>query len=196
MKYIVLVGDGMADEPIDSIGGKTPIQVAKTPNMDLLAKRGVVGRASFIPEGMYPGSDTGNMSILGFDPKKYNTGRAPLEAANMGLLLKPDEIAFRCNLVTATDSQMVDFSAGHIGSHESSILIKELNEHLATDQIRFHAGVSYRHILIIKNADLIEDLNRISCVPPHDLTGQKYTSSLKNTISIKCVSIYVKTPQR
>jgi 2,3-bisphosphoglycerate-independent phosphoglycerate mutase len=178
MKYLVLVCDGMADEPIDSLGGKTPLQVAKTPYMDALAKRGIVGRAAFTPEGMYPGSDIANMAILGYDPKKYHTGRAPLEAANMGIFLEPHEVAFRCNLVTVADGSLRDFSAGHISSQESHILVEALNAGLASDAVRFHPGVGYRHIAVFRDAALAEDLLKSECMPPHDLIGKRYAGAL------------------
>lgn len=178
MKYLILVCDGMADEPIESLGGKTPLQAAKTPNMQRLAKDGVVGTAAFTPNGMYPGSDVANMAILGYDPKKYHTGRAPLEAANMGIFLKPHEVAFRCNLVTASDGTMVDFAGGHIGSRESGILVDMLNKELGNEHIRFHPGISYRHILIVSDPAMTDDLDQTDCTPPHDLTGKKYTGNL------------------
>jgi len=178
MKYLVLVCDGMADEPIESLGLRTPLEVAKTPRMDELARRGRVGRAAFTPEGMYPGSDVANMAILGYDPREYHTGRAPLEAANMGIDLKPHEVAFRCNLVTVSDSHMIDFAGGHIGSREAKILVDELNAELGTPALRFHPGVSYRHILVAGDPDLAEALSATECTPPHDLTGKKFTGSL------------------
>lgn len=178
MKYIVLVCDGMADEPIESIGGRTPAQVAKTPNMDKLAKTGIVGRAAFTPEGMYPGSDVANMAILGYNPKDFHTGRAPLEAANLGIKLAPHEIAFRCNFVTTSDGTMVDFAGGHIGSREAGILVQELNKALGTDKLQFRNGVSYRQILVVSDPALTEDLVKTECTPPHDLTGKKYTNNL------------------
>lgn len=178
MKYIVLVCDGMADEPIDELKGQTPTQAAKTPNMDRLAQQGVVGRAAFTPEGMYPGSDVANMAILGYDPHKYHTGRAPLEAANQGIKLGPNDIAFRCNLVTASKDTMIDFAGGHIATKEATILIDLLNKKLGSDTIKFYPGVSYRHILVISDAKLAKQLKDADCTPPHDLTGKKYTNNL------------------
>jgi len=178
MKYLVLVCDGMADEPIEALNGRTPAQVAKTPNMDRLAKTGTVGRAAFTPEGMYPGSDVANMAILGYNPKEFHTGRAPLEAANLGIKLAPHEVAFRCNFVTASNGMMIDFAGGHIGSHEAGILVQELNKALGTDKVKFRNGVSYRQILVVSDPELTEDLVKTECTPPHDLTGKKYTNNL------------------
>lgn len=178
MKYLVLVCDGMADEPIEELGGLTPLQAAKTPHMDQLAKTGRVGTAAFTPQGMYPGSDVANMAILGYDPKKYHTGRAPLEAANMGIELSPEAVAFRCNFVTVSDSHLVDFAAGHIASREAGILIDLLNRELGSPSVRFYPGLSYRHILVVEDPALAADLLAAECTPPHDLTGKKYAGAL------------------
>jgi 2,3-bisphosphoglycerate-independent phosphoglycerate mutase len=175
MKYIVLVGDGMGDRPIDELDGKTPLEAAKTPNMNFIAEKGRVGLTNMIPGRMAPASDVANLSILGYDPRKYYTGRGPLEAANMGIDIKGDEVAFRCNLVTVSDGRMVDYSAGHISSDEASTLINELNARMGREDMRFYAGVSYRHLLIFKSKDN-EDLKGfldVKCTPPHDIAGKK-----------------------
>ena len=142
MKYIVIVPDGMADYPLEELGGRTPLEAARTPNMDLLAKDGKIGQALFVPEGMVPGSDVANLSIFGYDPRKYFSGRAPLEAINLGIKLKEDEIAFRCNFITEGNGYLIDYSAGHITTKEAQVLIKVLNRYFKKDNIVFYPGVS------------------------------------------------------
>ena len=176
MKYIVLVGDGMADYPLEELQNKTPLEVAKTPHMDYIASNGQVGWAKTIPDRMAPASDVANLSILGYDPTKFYSGRGPLEAANMGIELKVDEVAFRCNLVTSGDDKMLDYSVGHISNKEAHILIKDLNRHLGTDTLRFYPGVSYRHLMVTK--DLAPSLLKVKCRPPHDITGQNISRNL------------------
>ncbi len=179
MKYIIVVGDGMADYPIPELEGKTPLEAAKTPNMDWLASKGEVGMARTIPPKMTPASDVGNLSILGYDPRQYYCGRAPLEAANMGIQLAPDEVAFRCNLITTDKDVLVDYSAGHISSHEAKVLMDTLNEEIGTEKKRFYPGVSYRHLLVLKDSRYpAKTLAGISCTPPHDLTEKKFRESL------------------
>ncbi|MCB9748205.1 MAG: cofactor-independent phosphoglycerate mutase [Candidatus Omnitrophica bacterium] len=171
MKYIVIIPDGMADYPLEELNGRTPLQAARTTNMDYLAQNGFSGLVQTIPSGMKPGSDIGNMAILGYDPKKYHTGRAPLEAANQNILLKENEIAVRCNFVTIDHNEMSDYSAGHISTKEADILIKELNEQLGCDTIKFYTGKSYRHILVIKDEN-IEQLIKVQTAAPHDILGK------------------------
>ncbi len=178
MKYIVIVPDGAADHPIEELGGKTPLQVANTPNMDFLASEGLTGSVRNIPQGFPPGSDVANLSILGYDPRIYYTGRAPLEAVSMGLSLASEDIAYRCNLVTLNFSNkkqilMEDYSSGHITSEEAKILIEEINSKLGNDSLRFYPGVSYRHIMLWKGGT--ED---VECTPPHDITGREISSYL------------------
>lgn len=177
MKYIVLVADGMADYPLPELGGRTPLEAAKTPNMDFIARQGRLGRVKTIPDKMAPGSDVANITILGYDPKKFYTGRGPLEAANLGIELQQDDVAFRCNLVTVSEETLVDYSAGHINSTEAGILIDFLNKNLGTDQIKFFPGISYRHLMVVKNGaqDHLED---VQCTPPHDITGKNFTTNL------------------
>jgi 2,3-bisphosphoglycerate-independent phosphoglycerate mutase len=168
MKYVVCVPDGCADEPVEELGGRTPLEVASMPTLAALAARSEVGRAAVIPPGMPPGSDVGNMSIFGYDPARYHTGRAPIEAAALNLRLAPDEVAFRCNLVTVgADGTMVDFAGGHPGSDEARKVIEALDAELASDGLGFHPGVEYRHILVAPDswADA-------QCVPPHDLSDK------------------------
>jgi 2,3-bisphosphoglycerate-independent phosphoglycerate mutase len=169
MKYVVLVPDGCADEPLAELGDRTPLEAARMPNLAALAARGEVGLTNVIPEGLPPGSDVGNLAILGYDPAVYHTGRAPIEAAAMGIDLAPDEVAFRCNLVTVDDSTMVDFAAGHLTSEQSHPIIAALDAALGggRDGVRFHPGVEYRHICVVPLA-----LGDAECVPPHDLTGR------------------------
>ncbi len=171
VKYVVCVPDGCADEPFDELGGRTPLEVARTPVLDALAARGEVGRAGVIPEGMAPGSDVGNMSILGYDPAEFHTGRAPIEAASLGLKLPTDRLAYRCNLVTVgDDGTMVDFAGGHPSTEAARAVLEDLDATLGRGRpgsdLEFHAGVEYRHILVAP-ADWLD----ADCVPPHDLTG-------------------------
>ncbi|MGI6122896.1 MAG: cofactor-independent phosphoglycerate mutase [Acetivibrionales bacterium] len=179
MKYIVLLGDGMADWPINEIGGKTPLAVACKPNMDRLIKYSIQGLAHTIPEGMPAGSDVANLSVFGFDPKTYYTGRSPLEAISMGLKLNPDDTALRCNLVTLSndeayqDCTMVDYSAGEITTEESTELMKAVAKELNSDGIDFYPGISYRHCLVWKNGPM-----DISLTPPHDISGKKVIGHL------------------
>jgi 2,3-bisphosphoglycerate-independent phosphoglycerate mutase len=170
MKYLILVGDGMGDLPIAEIGSRTPLEAAKTPAMDELCRRGEVFMNRTVPEGFAPGSDVANLSLLGYNPAKYYTGRAPLEAAAMGIELQGDETAFRCNTVTldfTADNRvrMIDFSAGHISNAESHLLIAALESGCASETFHFKAGVSYRHILVVKGP--YPDLGT---APPHDYT--------------------------
>jgi 2,3-bisphosphoglycerate-independent phosphoglycerate mutase len=170
VKYLVLVPDGCADEPLAELGDRTPLAAASMPRLAALAARGVVGRAAVIPEGLPPGSDVGNMSILGYDPAEYHTGRAPIEAAAMGIDLGPDEVAYRCNLVTlGADGTMVDFAAGHPTDAQSHPIVAALDAALGAgrDGVRFYPGVEYRHLCVVPS-----DWVDAECVPPHDLTGQ------------------------
>jgi 2,3-bisphosphoglycerate-independent phosphoglycerate mutase len=168
LKYVVCVPDGAADEPVRELDGHTPLEAAAMPTLSTLAARGEVGRAATIPPGFPPGSDVGNLSILGYDPARYHTGRAPIEAAAMGLRLQADQVAYRCNLVTlGGDGTMVDFTGGHPPSDEAAHVIAALNAELAADGLAFHPGVQYRHILVAP-----KEWAEAECVPPHDLTGR------------------------
>ncbi|MBU1026641.1 MAG: cofactor-independent phosphoglycerate mutase [Candidatus Margulisbacteria bacterium] len=170
MKYIVLIGDGMSDLPLPQLKGKTPLEVAKTPNMDFIAQNGAAGWVNNVPYGMPPASDVATMSIMGYDPKKYYTGRGPLEAASLGVKLKKDEIAFRCNLVTVKDGRMKDFTAGHIGTPEARKIIKALDKKIGCREFRFYPGLSYRHLLVVKDSVVS---SAVRTTPPHDITGKK-----------------------
>jgi 2,3-bisphosphoglycerate-independent phosphoglycerate mutase len=169
MKYVVCVPDGAADEPVEELGGRTPLEAAAMPHLAALAAVGEVGLAATIPPGFPPGSDVGNLSILGYDPARYHTGRAPIEAAAMGLRLAPDQVAYRCNLVTiGPDGTMVDFAGGHPSSEQAAEVIAALDAELASaGKVSFHPGVQYRHIMVAPR-----DLADAECTPPHDLTGQ------------------------
>lgn len=176
MKYLILVGDGMGDYPLDELGGRTPLEAAKTPAMDRLCGAGELLLTRTVPEGFPPGSDVANLSLIGYDPKRYYTGRAPLEAASMGISLTSEEIAYRCNLVTLDRSStekltMVDFSAGHISSEEAAELMQALEEQCGGDVFHFYPGVSYRHLLVYCGKP-----NSFSTVPPHDHIGQDISS--------------------
>lgn len=179
MKYLVLIGDGMADRPLKELGGKTPLMAACTPNMDRLAKEGIVGMANTLPEGLPTGSDVANLSILGYDPRKYYTGRAPLEAVSMGIELKARDVAFRCNLVTLefgpdrSKTKMVDHSAGQLGTEEGHELIKALDEKLGSARVKFHPGVSYRNVMVWSDGELKAD-----CTPPHDILDRPISDYL------------------
>lgn len=171
MKYIVLLGDGMSDEKLAQLGGKTPLQAAKTPHMDFMAKRGRIGLARTVPAGYPPGSDVANLSVFGYDPRCCYTGRSPLEAASMGIELAPDDVAFRINLVNlearANTLLMKDYSAGHISTEEGRELVIALQKELGSDEFRFYPGISYRHLLVWRGGN-----ERITATPPHDITGQ------------------------
>jgi len=165
-KYLILLGDGMADEPLEALGGRTPLETAHTPNMDRLAQGGACGWVRTVPPGMPPGSDVANLSVIGFNPATYYTGRAPLEAASMGVEMGPQDVAYRCNLVTVRDGIMADYSAGHISSQEARELIKAISKTLGNDTFAFFPGVSYRHLLVWK-----EGKDSPQTTPPHDISG-------------------------
>lgn len=173
-KFAVLVGDGMADEAVPELDNCTPLEYARTPNMDSVVSRGRLLRVRTVPEGMPPGSDVANMSLMGYDPAKYYRGRAPIEAAGLGIALGPDETAFRCNLVCLRNGIMADYSAGHIGTDDARELIGLLNDALGSDTVTFHPGVSYRHLLVLKEFPEGE----LVCTPPHDISGTAFDSYL------------------
>lgn len=173
MKHIIILGDGMADEPIPELGDKTPMEVANTPTMDWLASHGRVGRLKTVPIGYHPGSEVANMSVLGYDLDKTFEGRGSLEAASIGVPLLEGEMAMRCNLICIENGIIKNHSAGHISNEEAAGLIDFLNEQLADDDIRFYQGVSYRHLLKVKHGD-----KRIHCTPPHDVPGTPFRDVL------------------
>ena len=173
MKYIVVLGDGMADEPIEELGGKTPLAYAKTPNMDRLSKLSEIGMVHTIPDGMKPGSDTAHLSVLGYDPKIYYSGRSPLEALSIGVPMEDTDIALRCNIVTLSEEEgpfekrvIIDHSASEISTEECSVLLEAAARQLGNDIYRFYVGTSYRHCLIWKQGQVVE------LTPPHDVLGQ------------------------
>ncbi|HNX24041.1 MAG TPA: cofactor-independent phosphoglycerate mutase [Spirochaetota bacterium] len=168
-KYIVLLGDGMADLPLDELGGKTILEYCKTPNMDFMAQNGVTGLTNAVPNGMAPGSDTANLSIFGYDPAKYFSGRAPLEAINLGIELGPDDTAFRCNIVNAAGGVMNDFTSAHIDSRLSEIIMQEMMRNISRSGIEFHPGVSYRNIMVWRNFPYKEITET---TPPHDIQNE------------------------
>src|SRR5208283_1857687 len=183
MKYIVIIGDGMADRPVEELGGLTPLKKAETPNMDRLAREGIIGSVRTIPEGFHAGSDVANLSILGYDPRRYYTGRAPLEAASIGVTLDTQDVAYRCNLVTlrfgADKSRAVmdDYSSGHISTEEAGEIIGTIEQRLGSEDIVFYPGVSYRHLMVWKNgyADM-------ECTPPHDILEKEISDYLPSGI--------------
>ena len=164
MKSIIILGDGMADEPIEALGGKTPMQYADTPYMDKLAEIGVTGRMKTVADGFHPGSEVANMSVLGYNLPKVYEGRGPLEAASIGVDLQPGEMAMRCNLICTEGDILKNHSAGHITTEEADVLIQYLQEKLGDDRVRFHTGVQYRHLLVVKGGN-----KQLDCTPPHDV---------------------------
>ena len=174
MKYVVVLPDGVADVPIAELGNKTPLEVAKHPHMDWIAREGIAGWARTIPSGFPPGSDVGCMSVFGYDPRSYYTGRAPLEAAAQGIQLGEHDVAFRCNTVTLENGVMADYSAGHIESADSAELIKAVNQQLGKNGVRFYPGVSYRHLAVMTGREFA----KTQCTPPHDISGKPTSSYL------------------
>ena len=180
MKYVVILGDGMADEPIEELGGKTPLSYAKTPMMDILAKKSEIGMVHTIPEGMNPGSDTANLSVAGYDPKKYYTGRSPLEALSIGVDMKSDDVSLRTNIVTLSEEEgipyskqtIIDHSAGEISTEDAAVLIEAVKEGLQREGYSFYVGTSYRHLLIWEKGEVID------LVPPHDVLGSVIEENL------------------
>ena len=173
MKYIIVLGDGMADEPLEQLGGKTPLAYAKTPWMDEISKKSEIGLAKTIPDGMKPGSDTANLAVLGYNPKQYYTGRSPLEALSIGVDMEEKDIAIRCNLVTVSDDSLpyeektiVDHSSSEISTEDAAVLLDAVRDVLEDDVYRFYLGTSYRHCTIWKEGDVVE------LTPPHDILGK------------------------
>jgi len=172
VKYAIIIPDGAADLPLEELDGATPLAAAETPNMDWIAANGRCGTVRTVPRDMHPGSDVAILSVLGYDPKRYYTGRAPLEAAAQGLKIEPDEWVFRCNLVTIVDGIMEDYSAGHIASEQAASLIEELNRLLAGPHVRFYSGVGYRHLMTFRGDC------EVTTTPPHDILGQSVEGHL------------------
>ncbi len=166
-KYLFLVPDGAADYPLDELGGKTVLEAARIPHMDMLAERGVCGTAITVPSGMPAGSDVANLSLLGYDPRVYYTGRGPLEAASLGVTAGPGETIFRCNLITVRDDVLVDYSADHVTTEEARELMRAVEGALGRPGLHFYPGMSYRHLMVIEG-----DYGAATCRPPHDVVGQ------------------------
>lgn len=173
MKYIVVLGDGMADEPIEALNNKTPLAYANTPNMDRLSKLSEVGMVHTIPDGMNPGSDTANLSVMGYDPKKYYSGRSPLEALSIGVPMKDTDIAIRCNIVTISEDDVpfeektiIDHSSSEISTEDCAVLLETVTKELANETYQFYPGTSYRHCLIWDKGQVVE------LTPPHDVLGR------------------------
>jgi len=203
MKYVVLIGDGMSDYPIKELNNQTPLEVANKPNMDEIAEKGKVGQLQTVPENLEPGSDVANMSIFGYNPQKYYTGRGPLEAGSMGINTDDDEVIFRCNLITEENGILADFTAGHISSEEATILIDSLNKefflessenisksgNIEDDGGKFYSGISYRHLFVKKGVELAS----LKTSPPHDIVGEsidKYTDwSDESSLKIKNIML-------
>ncbi len=180
MKYVVILGDGMADYPMPELDNKTPLQYAKKPTIDMLASKGTLGLVRTVPEGIAPGSDAANLSVMGYNPKVYYTGRSPLEAVSMGLELSPTDVALRCNLVHLSedeseysDKTMIDYSSDEISTAESKVLIEAVNDALKTQDINFYPGISYRHCMVWSNGK-----TDLGCTPPHDISDKKITDYL------------------
>lgn len=179
MKYIVVLGDGMADYEVEELGGKTILETAYKPNMDYMAAHGELGLVKTVADGMKPGSDVANLSVMGYDTKKSYSGRSPLEAASIGVTLKDTDVTFRTNLVTLSDEEnyedktMLDYSAGEITTEEAAELIKAVDDELHTDYLKFYAGISYRHLLVWDHGS-----TNVSLTPPHDISGKKITEHL------------------
>ena len=174
MKYCIIIPDGLADYPIEKLSGRTPVEAARTPNLDFLAQNGQLGTVRTIPGGFPPGSDVANLTIVGYDPKVYYSGRAPLEAASIGIKLNQNDWAFRCNLITASEDILEDFCAGHIKTDEADVLIRLINEKLGNDTIQFYTGKSYRHIMVYRGTQQMD----AKCFPPHDIMGQSIEKHL------------------
>jgi 2,3-bisphosphoglycerate-independent phosphoglycerate mutase len=173
MKYIIIIGDGMADYKLPELNNKTPLEVAHTPNMDFMAQNGTVGTAIMVPEDLPPGSDVGILSVLGYDPALYPMGRGALEAAGLGITLKEADVAYRCNLVTLEGDILKDYCAGHITSEEAEELIIALNKELGTDSIAFYPGVGYRHLMVHTGGS-----ETLQCARPHDIIGEEFAQYL------------------
>lgn len=169
MKHIIILGDGMADWPVESLGNKTLLQYANTPYMDKLAKMGCCGMLKTVQDGFHPGSEVANSSILGYDQNEVYEGRGPLEAASIGVDLAPEDMAIRCNIITLEDGKIVTHNGGNLQTEDAAVLIDYLNEHLATDRVKFYCGVQYRHLLVIKGGN-----KHVVCQPPHDHPGEPW----------------------
>ena len=186
MKYIVVLGDGMADYPLEELNGKTPLEVANKPVMDELAGKGQMGLAKTIPEGMSPGSDTANLAVLGYNPRKYYTGRSPLEALSIGVDLKETDVALRCNIVTLSDDEkpyeektILDHSSSEISTEDAKVLLDAVKKELETEIYKFYVGTSYRHLTVWDNGSVVK------LTPPHDVLGKTIGEYLPQEVALK-----------
>ena len=186
MKYVIVLGDGMADRPLEELQGMTPLEYAKTPNMDQLAEAGEIGMVHTIPDGMSPGSDTANLSVMGYDPKIYYSGRSPLEALSIGVDMKSTDVSLRCNIVTLSeegdnfeDKKILDHSSGEISTEDAAVLIEAVRKELETDIYKFYVGTSYRHLLIWDQGQVME------LTPPHDVLGQTIGQYLPKDVVLR-----------
>ncbi len=186
MKYIIILGDGMADEPIEALGNKTPLEYAATPTLDLLSKKSELGLCNTIPKGMKPGSDTANLSVLGYNPKQYYTGRSPLEALSIGVDMKVTDIALRCNIVTVSDDELLyeqktilDHSSSEISTEDAAILLDAVKAQLENDKYKYYVGTSYRHLTIWDKGEVVE------LTPPHDILGKVISTYLPEDAYLK-----------
>lgn len=177
MKYIVIVPDGASDYPMEILGGKTPFEAAEIPHINALAKNGILGRVKTVPQGFIPASDVANLSLLGYEPQTYYCGRGPLEAANLGIELKENDLAFRCNLITEAQGKILDYSAGHITDSEAKVLIEHLEKNLGTETINFYPGKSYRHLMVYRQGALL-GLDKLNYFAPHDIMGKETAKHL------------------
>lgn len=197
MKYVLILADGMADYPVPQLNNQTPLEYARTPNMDRLARMGSTGMVRTIPDGMPPGSDVANLSVMGYDPLQYYTGRSPLEAVSMGVDLADDDVAFRCNLVTLSgdnpypDKTMVDYSADEISTEESRLLIEEVRRQLGKPPFSFYPGISYRHLMVWKGGGL-----EVELTPPHDIPGRRVAEYLpRGKYGPELLGLMIKSPE-
>ncbi len=194
MKIAVILGDGMADWPIDELGGRTPLEAANHPVMDRLASQGEFGLVKTVPDGMSPGSDTANLAVFGYDPRRYYTGRSPLEAYSLGIEMADDDVAYRCNLVTLSresdisNAVMIDYSAGEISTEEARELVRFLDARLSQDGIRLYSGLSYRHCLILNHAE-----TGVELTPPHDFTGKSVSGRLPQGTNSDLLNKWMRT---
>ncbi|MDF2950609.1 MAG: apgM [Anaerocolumna sp.] len=186
MKYVIILGDGMSDEPIELLGGKTPLEYATTPTMDAISQMAEIGLCHTIPEGMKPGSDTANLSVLGYDPKQYYTGRSPLEALSIGVDMKSTDIALRCNIVTLSDDNLpyeeksiIDHSSSEISTEDAAVLLEAVRQVLETDTYKYYVGTSYRHLTIWDKGEVVD------LTPPHDILGKVIGSYLPEDKNLK-----------
>ncbi len=189
MKYLIILADGASDEPIEELGGKTPLMAANTPNIDKLCKLGVSGLLDTVPPTLHPGSEVANMMVMGYDAEKYYKGRGVLEAASMGVKTSLSDLVFRCNLISVEDEKILNHSAGHITTEEAKEIMEFLQEKLGSEKVNFYPGVSYRHLLVVDGGS-----DKINCVPPHDVPGtpiKKVMPSVKEAEAQETIDLII-----